>query len=170
MFVIYFIIPTDQHQLTMQEIRESDALNAGMLEHVATTPNGELYSWHDISTKTKVCKVLEYIRENIGEYEPEIVEELDIGDGRIKSVEVSMAEFIPMQENEKLTITIDADTHIVEHYHIPPKMIPDFFDQAHVLEIMSEETGEVLYKEGQIGECDYISGTLMDFLKEIDFI
>lgn len=168
MFVIYFTIPTTAHQLTMQEIRETDKLETCMLEHVATMPDGELYSWHDIPTKTKVCRILEYIRENIGEYTTDVVEELDIGDGRIKSVGVSIADFTPIQKDDLHTITLDADTHIVEIVHAPAWMIPDYFDQCHVAEIMSEQTGEIIYQEGKIGECDYIAENLVEFLNEIE--
>lgn len=76
-----------------------------------------------------------------------------------------------MQDNILLTITIDADTHMAEILHAPAWMLPDYFDQTHVVEIMDEQTGELLYYEAETpGDCDYISETLMDFLKEVEFI
>ena len=68
---IYFTIPTGDHQLTMLEIHASDQLNAGMLEHVASTNAGELYSWHDLKSED-IINVLRYIRENIGNYKTDI--------------------------------------------------------------------------------------------------
>lgn len=155
MLTIYFTIPFNCHQLTLEEIRKSDSLHAGMLESVYETNAGVVYSWHDLKDED-VTKVLKYITENIGNYQTTIEYE-DINDG--------------LQENTLLTITIDADTHMTEILHAPAWMLPDYFDQTHVVEIISEETGELLYAETEeIGDCDYIATDLMEFLKEIDFI
>lgn len=176
-YTVYFTIPTDgkHHHPTMPEILASDALNAGMLENV--TEDG-LYSWHDIETPEDVQRVLRYIAENIGNYDCDIEQESDDPfDGAQtwtpyeKMIE-QKANPQRILETTSVCIIIDQGTHIDEVYH-PAKHIPDFFDQCDVLEIINEETGEILYRDQEIPEdpyMPYISETLMDFLKEVEFI
>lgn len=156
MLTIYFTIPHNRHQLTLQEIRKSDSLNAGMLESVYSTDAGVVYSWHDLKDED-ITKVLKHIRENFGTYQTTIeYEDEPTNDG--------------IAENTLLTLTLDADTHMMEILHVPAWMLPDYFDQTHIVEIISEETGELHYAETEeVGDCDYISTDLMKFLKKIDF-
>ena len=152
MLTIYFTIPHDHHQLTMPEVLKSDSLNAGMLEAVYSTDAGVTYSWHDLRDGD-ITKVLVYIAENIGKYQT--------------TIEAEETEVI-IQKDTPTTITLDTDTHMVEILHAPASMLPDYFDQCHIVEIINEDTGELLYAETEDpADCDYISHALTNFFRKI---
>ena len=72
-----------------------------------------------------------------------------------------------MQENTMLKVTVDADTHIRE-MQVHAIRLPEIFDQHNVLEIIDEETGELLYYEAETpGDCDYIAPILLEFFRQI---
>ena len=77
-----------------------------------------------------------------------------------------------IRESTPVLITTDLDTHIRE-FKVTANDIPDFFDQCEVLEIVNLETHEQLYRDQDTPDdpyMPYIAETLMEFLKEIDFI